>query len=66
MSYFGFRLAFHWPPFFSVAHLHLHAIAPASQLSFVHKLSFKTDSWWCVSVSVPDTKYNLLGLFESY
>ncbi|XP_065222736.1 adenosine 5'-monophosphoramidase HINT3-like [Planococcus citri] len=43
------RLAFHWPPFRSVPHLHLHAIAPASQMSLIHRISFKPGTWWCVS-----------------
>lgn len=43
------RFGFHWPPFNSIQHLHLHAISPASSMSFVSSLIFRPDSWWFVS-----------------
>ncbi|XP_023703548.1 histidine triad nucleotide-binding protein 3 isoform X1 [Cryptotermes secundus] len=43
------RFGFHWPPFNSIQHLHLHAICPASSMSFVSRLIFRPDSWWFVS-----------------
>lgn len=43
------RLGYHWPPFRSVKHLHLHAIAPASEMGFISRLIFKKDSYWFVS-----------------
>jgi hypothetical protein len=46
------RLGFHYPPFNSVQHLHLHAISPASSMSFVSRLIFRPGSWWFVSVSI--------------
>ncbi|XP_014288271.1 adenosine 5'-monophosphoramidase HINT3 isoform X2 [Halyomorpha halys] len=44
------RLGFHWPPFNTIAHLHLHAIAPVDKMSFVSKLIFRPDSYWFVSM----------------
>jgi len=41
---------FHWPPFHSVHHLHLHAIAPRDQMGFIGKIIFRPDSFWFVSV----------------
>nr|CAD7452357.1 unnamed protein product [Timema tahoe] len=43
------RFGFHWPPFHSISHLHLHAIAPASQMGFISRGIFKPDSWWFVT-----------------
>ncbi|KAF6199070.1 hypothetical protein GE061_007095 [Apolygus lucorum] len=43
------RLGFHWPPFHTVSHLHLHAIAPATDMGFMSKMMFKENSWWFVS-----------------
>lgn len=39
---------FHWPPFVSVTHLHMHAIAPMSKMGFIARLVFKPiDMWYC-------------------
>ncbi|XP_049958483.1 adenosine 5'-monophosphoramidase HINT3-like isoform X4 [Schistocerca serialis cubense] len=43
------RLGFHWPPFYSIGHLHLHVISPASDMSFVSLLMFRNNSWRFVS-----------------
>ncbi|XP_073996166.1 adenosine 5'-monophosphoramidase HINT3-like [Rhodnius prolixus] len=43
------RFGFHWPPFRTVPHLHLHAIAPVSQMNFLSRMMFKENSWWFVS-----------------
>ncbi|KAL0808868.1 hypothetical protein ABMA28_012538 [Loxostege sticticalis] len=43
------RLGYHWPPFRSVHHLHLHAIAPESEMGFISRMVFKRDSFWFVS-----------------
>lgn len=40
------RIGFHWPPFNSISHLHLHVISPASEIKFVHRMVFKPDSFW--------------------
>lgn len=43
------RLGFHWPPFHSISHLHLHAISPASDMGLIARMIFKPNSWWFVS-----------------
>ncbi|XP_038220507.1 histidine triad nucleotide-binding protein 3-like [Zerene cesonia] len=43
------RFGYHWPPFRSVRHLHLHTIAPESQMGLLAKMIFKKDSYWFVS-----------------
>lgn len=45
------RLGFHMPPFNSVSHLHLHVIAPASELSFIGRSIFMPNTWWFGTVS---------------
>lgn len=47
----NFRLGFHWPPFNTISHLHLHAISPQSEMSLISRAMFKPDSWWFVTVS---------------
>ena len=44
------RTGFHWPPFNTVNHLHLHVISPIENMSFVGRMMFKPDSFWFVSV----------------
>lgn len=41
---------FHWPPFNSVKHLHMHGISPINKMGFVAKMIFKKDSYWFRSV----------------
>ncbi|XP_063701713.1 adenosine 5'-monophosphoramidase HINT3-like [Culicoides brevitarsis] len=41
-SLFGF----HWPPFNSVKHLHMHGIHPASTMGFFKRMIFKPESVW--------------------
>ncbi|XKL61937.1 hypothetical protein PGB90_001770 [Kerria lacca] len=43
------RFLFHWPPFHSVPHLHLHVIFPTREMSFINRILFKPNTWWCVS-----------------
>ena len=46
------RLGFHWPPLNSIRHVHLHAIAPVSQMSLFSKLIFMPNTFWFASVSL--------------
>ncbi|CAL4137350.1 unnamed protein product, partial [Meganyctiphanes norvegica] len=43
------RLGFHWPPFNSINHLHLHVIAPQKEMGFIARGIFKENSFWFVS-----------------
>lgn len=43
------RLGFHWPPFNTVRHLHLHAISPVSEMSMMQSVIFRPGTWWFVS-----------------
>ncbi|XP_073348455.1 adenosine 5'-monophosphoramidase HINT3-like [Pagrus major] len=44
------RFGFHMPPFSSVPHLHLHALAPASTMSFKSQLHYGPQSHWFITV----------------
>lgn len=44
------RFGFHWPPFNTVNHLHLHCIAPVSTMSFFHRQAFKPGTSWFATV----------------
>lgn len=39
-------LGFHVPPFNSVKHLHLHGIAPVSEMRLIARMIFRADSYW--------------------
>ncbi|CAB0028156.1 unnamed protein product [Trichogramma brassicae] len=39
------RTGFHWPPFTTVNHLHLHVISPVESMSFVKNMMFKPNSY---------------------
>ncbi|XP_017096231.2 adenosine 5'-monophosphoramidase HINT3 [Drosophila bipectinata] len=43
-------LGFHLPPFITVNHLHMHAIAPRSQMGFLSKLIFLPSAWFKTAV----------------
>lgn len=55
------RLGFHWPPFHTVSHLHLHIIAPEGEMGFIARGMFKKDSFWFVSVSIWGTDVGVDG-----
>eukprot|EP00667_Euglena_gracilis_P008908 EG_transcript_9033 len=45
------RMGFHVPPFQSIGHLHLHCIAPASQMGYFNRnVAFRPDSFCFVSM----------------
>jgi diadenosine tetraphosphate (Ap4A) HIT family hydrolase len=44
-----FMTCFHIPPFNSVDHLHLHVLAPVSEMKFVYRLKYWCGMRWCVS-----------------
>nr|XP_046155591.1 adenosine 5'-monophosphoramidase HINT3-like [Oncorhynchus gorbuscha] len=44
------RMGFHMPPFSSVPHLHLHVIAPASQMSIRSLRNYGPQSYWFITV----------------
>ncbi|XP_058461690.1 adenosine 5'-monophosphoramidase HINT3-like [Malaya genurostris] len=39
-------LGFHIPPFTTVKHLHMHGIAPVSNMGFISKMIFKPGTMW--------------------
>uniref|UniRef100_A0A131Z375 Adenosine 5'-monophosphoramidase HINT3 n=1 Tax=Rhipicephalus appendiculatus TaxID=34631 RepID=A0A131Z375_RHIAP len=43
------RMGFHWPPFTSISHLHLHVIAPTEDMSMLARLIFRPRTpWFCL------------------
>ena len=46
-----FILCFHVPPFISVGHLHLHVLAPASEMKFHYRYGkYQVGTLWCTSL----------------
>lgn len=42
------RFGFHWPPFTSISHLHLHVVSPLEQMSALSRFVFMPGSaWFC-------------------
>lgn len=46
------RTGFHWPPFNTIHHLHLHVISPICNMGLFKKFMFKPNSYWFVSVRI--------------
>jgi len=45
------RMGFHWPPFNSISHLHLHILYPISRMSFISRMVFRSGSFWFVEIN---------------
>uniref|UniRef100_A0A8C3G9G7 HIT domain-containing protein n=1 Tax=Cyclopterus lumpus TaxID=8103 RepID=A0A8C3G9G7_CYCLU len=45
------RMGFHVPPFSSVPHLHLHVLAPASDMTLKSQLRYGPQTHWFITVS---------------
>lgn len=43
---------FHYPPFISVKHLHMHCIAPITKMNFLSRWIFKPLNMWYCTVSL--------------
>ncbi|XP_012269269.2 adenosine 5'-monophosphoramidase HINT3-like [Athalia rosae] len=52
------RTGFHWPPFTSINHLHLHLISPVENMSFISRLIFRPNSLWFVSVDYVRSRFD--------
>ncbi|XP_008554710.1 adenosine 5'-monophosphoramidase HINT3 [Microplitis demolitor] len=53
------RTGFHWPPFNTVNHLHLHVIYPVEKMGFIKRQMFKPNSLWFVSTDYVKSRFNL-------
>ncbi|XP_025988539.1 histidine triad nucleotide-binding protein 3 [Solenopsis invicta] len=42
------RTGFHWPPFNTVDHLHLHVISPVDKMNAMRKFMFNPNNFWFV------------------
>ncbi|XP_014207215.1 histidine triad nucleotide-binding protein 3-like [Copidosoma floridanum] len=51
------RTGFHWPPFTTVNHLHLHVICPVENMSFIKNMMFKPNSTWFVSTDYVKSRF---------
>ncbi|KAH0952288.1 hypothetical protein HN011_005258 [Eciton burchellii] len=45
------RTGFHWPPFNTVDHLHLHVISPIENMNIMKRIMFNPNSYWFVSAN---------------
>ncbi|XP_046643572.1 adenosine 5'-monophosphoramidase HINT3-like [Daphnia pulicaria] len=46
------RMGFHWPPFNSIKHLHLHVIFPESAMSFIGRQVFRPGTFYFATPEV--------------
>ena len=49
------RLGFHWAPFNSIGHLHLHLLYPTDQMSLISRLVFQPNWFWFAEVRAHET-----------
>lgn len=56
------RTGFHWPPFNTVHHLHLHVISPTSNMSIIKRIMFEPNSYWFVSVRITRSYVSFVSL----
>ena len=47
-----FTMCYHIPPFNSVDHLHLHILAPVSEMNYLYKIKYWCGTRWCASEEV--------------
>ncbi|KPM00431.1 histidine triad nucleotide-binding protein 3-like protein [Sarcoptes scabiei] len=45
-----FSLGFHWAPFNSIEHLHLHVIYPFREMSLLRRWIFRPNSYWFAEI----------------
>lgn len=45
------RFGFHWPPFNSIKHLHLHVIFPESGMSFIGRQIYRPGTFYFATVN---------------
>ncbi|KAH0553707.1 histidine triad nucleotide-binding protein 3-like [Cotesia glomerata] len=53
------RTGFHWPPFNTVNHLHLHVIYPVENMNFLKRQMFRPNSLWFVSTDYVKSRFNV-------
>ncbi|KAG7199390.1 hypothetical protein KM043_014021 [Ampulex compressa] len=56
------RTGFHWPPFNTVNHLHLHVISPIENMNLLRKGMFLPDSYWFVSTKYVKSRFQQSNL----
>lgn len=57
---------FHWPPFNTVHHLHLHVISPTNEINMFQRFMFRPNSFWFVSVRVEYTLMHVDSFINIY
>ncbi|GFS81234.1 histidine triad nucleotide-binding protein 3 [Nephila pilipes] len=59
------RIGYHWPPFISIPHLHLHVIAPEEELSMKSRIIFQPSTRWFLTTKEIVVKINSRHLVSS-
>ncbi|KAL6263976.1 hypothetical protein P5V15_004057 [Pogonomyrmex californicus] len=52
------RTGFHWPPFNTINHLHLHVISPVEKMNTLKKIMFSHNTYWFVSTNYVKSRLN--------